>query len=123
MSLGGAALCALAILLIANRLVLKHALGGPFRWLYWIVQALDLAAVGGLVVWGMPGMPRETRVMDVAIALLMLWHVVENHMRRSAVVGTAEFRRLMREEEREAARIAAARQADTPAEDQEPRAP
>jgi hypothetical protein len=106
MTPGGWALCALAALLISNRLVLRHALRGPLNWLYWGVQGCNLASIVFLLAVGMPGLPRETRIMDWALALLLVWHIAENHLRRAALRSAAEFRALLRAEERRAAKIA-----------------
>jgi hypothetical protein len=100
---GGWAVCTLALLLIGNRLVLRHAVRGPLSWLYWSIQGCNLASIVFLIAVGLPGLPRETRIMDWAVALLFLWHIAENHLRRQAILGAEEFRSLLRAEEQRAA--------------------
>lgn len=76
------AFVALVALLALNRLVV--AVAGSIRWrvLHWTVQVLNLAGAVYLVVLGLPGLPPGLRIIDWFVALLFLFHVVENHVRR-----------------------------------------
>jgi len=77
-------------LLAINRLVLALLGSGAPRGLFWAVQLLNLAASIFLILFGLPGMPPGLRMIDYFIALLFVWHIVENNMRRTRYLRAAQ---------------------------------
>ncbi len=83
MDAGTLAFVGLIALLGLNRLVLTIAGYGTWRWLFWLIQLTNLGATICLVLFGLPGMPPGLWVLDWFIALLFMWHIVENNARRT----------------------------------------
>ncbi len=73
---------ALIALLAVNRLVLSLAGYGTWRLLFWSIQVLNLLAACALVLWGLPGLPPGFWLVNWFIALLFMWHIVENNAKR-----------------------------------------
>ena len=59
---------------------------------YWFVQCMNLAAAAWLVVVGMPGL--EHRIADVFLALLFVYHAIQNEMRARTTNAPTEEERL-----------------------------
>ena len=90
MDQGTYAFLGLVALLAINRLVLTLLGSGVPRGLFWAVQLLNLAASIFLILFGLPGMPPGLRMIDYFIALLFVWHIVENNVRRSKQLRAAQ---------------------------------
>ncbi len=73
---------ALIALLAVNRLVLSVAGYGTWRFMFWGIQALNLVAAIVLILWGLPGLPPGFWMINWFIALLFMWHIVENNAKR-----------------------------------------
>jgi len=69
-------------LLALNRLVLSIAGYGTWRALFWGIQFLNLGASIALIIWGLPGLPPGFWLVNWFIALLFMWHIVENNGKR-----------------------------------------
>ncbi len=82
MSDGTLGFVALIAMLAANRLVLSLAGYGTWKWLFWSIQFLNLGAACALVLWGLPGLPPGFWIVNWFIALLFMWHIVENNGKR-----------------------------------------
>jgi hypothetical protein len=80
---GSLGFVALIGMLALNRLVLTIAGHGTWRALFWCIQILNLVAAIALILWGLPGLPPGFWVVDWFIALLFMWHIVENNAKRS----------------------------------------
>lgn len=82
MSDGTLGFVALIAMLAVNRLVLSLAGYGTWRALFWSIQVLNLLAAIVLILWGLPGLPPGFWIVDWFIALLFMWHIVENNAKR-----------------------------------------
>jgi hypothetical protein len=82
MSDGTLGFVALIAMLAANRLVLSLAGYGTWRSLFWSIQFLNLGSAIFLIVWGLPGLPRGLWLVNWFIALLFMWHIIENNGKR-----------------------------------------
>jgi hypothetical protein len=82
MSDGTLGFVALIAMLAVNRLVLSLAGYGTWKLVFWAIQFLNLAAACALVVWGLPGLPPGLWIVNWFIALLFMWHIVENNAKR-----------------------------------------
>ncbi len=82
MSDGTLGFVGLIALLALNRLVLSLAGYGTWKALFWSIQVLNLLAACALVVWGLPGLPPGLWIISWFIALLFMWHIVENNAKR-----------------------------------------
>lgn len=50
-------------------------------WLFWLVQAANVAAAGYLVGWGLPGFDGDLAMVNYVIALLFVIRAVQNNNR------------------------------------------
>jgi hypothetical protein len=82
MSDGTLGFVGLITLLASNRLVLTLAGHGTWRWLFWTIQFANLGAAIALILVGLPGLPDGFWIIDWFIALLFMWHIVENNAKR-----------------------------------------
>jgi hypothetical protein len=83
-------LLALAVLLAANRLGGAHAVAHPVS--YWGLQALDVAGIGVVLAFGLPGTEGQP-VVKWFVALVIAFHMVQNASARSHHVQRLERRR------------------------------
>ncbi len=73
---------ALLSVIAANRLGLP-ALGQRVGdWVYWPIQAVNVAGAVYLLGWGLPGLGDGLRIVDVFVAGVLVLHLLENHLRR-----------------------------------------
>ena len=82
MSDGTLGFVALIAMLAVNRLVLSLAGYGTWKSVFWTIQFLNLISACALVVWGLPGLPPGMWIVNWFIALLFMWHIVENNAKR-----------------------------------------
>ena len=76
------AFLALLAVIAANRIGLPALGHRSAPWLYWPIQALNVAGAVFLVGWGMPGLSGALRIMDFFVAGVLVLHLLENLMRR-----------------------------------------
>ena len=100
MDFGTLAFVALIALLALNRLVLTIAGYGTWRWLFWSIQFTNLGAAICLVAFGLPGMPPGLWLVDWFIALLFMWHIVENNARRTKHLRASQAKAVPDDERR-----------------------
>ncbi len=82
MSDGTLGFVGLIAMLAINRLVLSLAGYGTLRSVFWTIQLLNLASAIFLIVWGLPGLPPGLWLVNWFIALLFMWHIIENNGKR-----------------------------------------
>ena len=89
------------------------------RAVFWAVQLANLATACFMIVAGVPGLPGLARYVNWVIALLFVFHIVQNNSR--LVEARKQAREATQEQDQAArARVAAALQRTEPEGDPEP---
>lgn len=106
--------------LVLNSAVVRLGLPRRVPAIYWIVQGMNAAIIVAVMVWGIPGLHGQAKLINWIIALVVGMHMVQNVSARLA--ATAEARRAALDAEWEALHRRAdeerASKARTPAPDQ-----
>ena len=91
---------ALMGLVVGNRFLLMSLRKGPVPLAFWPVQALNVAVLAGLVLYGLPGFPPKLAVVDWFVGALVGLHLVENLHLRATWQHRRKRAALLREEAR-----------------------
>lgn len=82
-------LIAMVLVLGLNSALVRLGLAARFPALYWIVQGMNAAIVVGVLVWGVPGLRGQAKLINWIIALVVSMHVVQNVSARMAAQSEA----------------------------------
>ena len=79
MDLSTALICAVAALLGFNNLLFKIPGWERKRVFFWLLQAVNIATIIGLMAVGIPGFAGATHAINWVLGLLLVMHVVTNN--------------------------------------------
>ena len=89
-----------------NQVVMRFAALRRTPWIFWSMQAVNVAVGSAVIVWGLPGFAAYWFVPYI-LGLLIFFHVVQNNLTRVNYLR-AEHAERMQELRRERDRLAAA---------------
>lgn len=104
-------LVAMIVILGLNQALIRFSLFARVPALFWVVQAMNLAVIVGVLIVGIPGLTGSAKLANWILALVLGLHTVQNYQVR--LTALAETRRREIEEEwreLEARRVELARQ-------------